>query len=99
MLYSELVQLYKQLESTTKRLQKTNFIAEFLKKIETLLSQPLTIIKVLENLQKTASLEGDGTVDRKIQLIAELLTSASAEEARYIARTFLEDLRIGVGEG
>ena len=169
MLYSELVQLYKQLESTTKRLQKTNFIAEFLKKIDdeelpetmlliqgrafpiwdertigiagkilakavelstgfssekveqswketgdlgdaaakctavkkqaTLFSQPLTIIKVLENLQKTASLEGDGTVDRKIQLIAELLTSASAEEARYIARTFLEDLRIGVGEG
>ena len=36
---------------------------------------------------------------RKIQLISELLTSAKPEEGRYIVRTLLEDLRVGVGEG
>ncbi len=169
MLYSQLVQLYKQLESTTKRLQKTNYLAQFLttiqddeiehimlltqgrafpqwdarvigladkslvkaiiiatgktaeeieqtwkttgdlgntaattiatKKQATLFSEPLTTKKVFENLQKTASIEGEGTVDRKLQLIAELLTSATPEEARYLVRTFLEDLRIGLGDG
>ncbi len=169
MQYLALVELYKQLESTTKRLQKTNSISQFLSKIEdkdlretmlliqgrafpvwdsrtigiadkilakaivlstgltqekveqmwketgdlgdaaakciaakkqaTLFFQPLTVLKVFENLQKTALMEGDGTVDRKIQLISELLTSANSDEARYIVRIFLEDLRIGVGEG
>ena len=44
-------------------------------------------------------MEGQGTVNNKIQLIAELLTSAAAKEAKYIVRTCLEELRVGVGEG
>ena len=42
---------------------------------------------------------GQGTVDRKTQLIAELLTSAIPTEARYVVRTVLGELRVGVGEG
>jgi len=57
------------------------------------------IAKVVKNLQQLATLEGAGTVDKKIGLMAELLTSASNTEAKYIVRTLLEDLRIGVGEG
>lgn len=169
MLYSSLVQLYKQLESTTKRLQKTHYLAQFIKTVAdeeladvllllqgrafpvwdervigiadksvvkaivlatglnaenvearwkttgdlgdaaaqcvlvkkqvTLFSEPLMVRKVIDNLQKTASIEGEGTVDRKLQLLAELLTGATADEARYLIRTFLEDLRIGLGDG
>ena len=55
--------------------------------------------KVFTNLQKLASLEGQGTVDQKVGLIAELLTSAEPLEARYIVRTTLNDLRVGVGDG
>jgi len=69
------------------------------KKQNTLFSQDLTLKKIFENLKKLASLEGQGTVDRKIKLIAELLTSAKPVEAKYIARTVLEELRVGVGEG
>jgi DNA ligase-1 len=69
------------------------------KKQATLFSTKLTVSKVFENLEKLSSLEGEGTVDRKISLIAELLTSATPSEAKYIVRTVLEDLRVGVGEG
>lgn len=69
------------------------------KKQFTLGTQELSAKKVLKNLRELASIEGQGSVDRKIQLIAELLTSATPSEAKYIARTILNDMRIGVGEG
>ncbi len=167
--YSRLVEIYEELNKTTKRLEKTSIISEFLKdisiddmehvilllegrvfpnydsreigvasrlmlkslnvatgiginKIEnewkkqgdlglvaeliiktkrqaTLQSTRLTARKVFENLRKLAELEGQGTVDRKTQLIAELLTSAKPAEAKYIVKTILGEMRMGVGEG
>ena len=169
MLYSELVELYEKLEKTSKRLEKTEILSEFLKKLKkeknkeliyllqgkvfpdydsrelgiseqlaikalgkatgnspeaiikewrkigdlgkvaehfvfikkqsTLFSKKLTAEKVLENLRKLAEFSGQGTVDKKISLIAELLTSSSSLEAKYIIRTLLQDLRIGLGTG
>ena len=69
------------------------------KRQSTLFSSELTIKKVFDNLRKLATLEGAGTVNNKMQLIAELLTSAKPLEAKYIVRTVLKDLRVGVGEG
>ena len=66
---------------------------------KTLFSSPLTVKKVFDTLQKISTVEGSGSVDAKIQLVAELLSSASPLEARYIVRTVLSDLRIGLGEG
>ncbi|MBI3623366.1 ATP-dependent DNA ligase [Candidatus Pacearchaeota archaeon] len=66
------------------------------KKQSTLSSSILTTEKVLENLRKLPSLEGKGAVDKKLNLITELLTSASGIEAKYIIRTILSDLRIGI---
>jgi DNA ligase-1 len=65
---------------------------------ETLFSADLSINKVYTNLIKLAELEGSGTVNHKVKLIAELLTSAKPIEAKYIIRTVLEDLRVGVGD-
>ena len=65
----------------------------------TLTSSELTVSKVFNNLRKLAAEAGSGSVGKKIKLIAELLTSAKAGEARYIARTILGDLRVGAGEG
>ncbi len=69
------------------------------KKQGTLFSHKLTTEKVLENLQKLPELEGKGTVDKKLALISELLTSATGIEAKYIIRTLLSQLRIGVASG
>jgi len=169
MLYSNLVELYEKLEGTTKRLEKTYHLSEFLKKAskedikililllqgrvfpewderkigvalrliikslniatgisiekieenfkktgdigntasnlikgkeqKTLFSKELTIKKVFDNLQKLATMEGLGTIDKKINLIAELLTSATQDEAKYIVRTLMGELRVGLGEG
>lgn len=65
----------------------------------TLFSQDLEISKIYNNLQSLSEAEGEGAVDKKVKLIAELLTSATPLEAKYIIRTVLEDLRVGVGEG
>jgi DNA ligase-1 len=169
MQYSELVEVYQQLEATSKRLEKTSILAAFLKKLKhegnkeivylvqgrifpdydqreigistqliikalaksvgmpehnivnewkligdlgkvaeklvekkkqhTLYSKRLTAEKVLDNLRKLTEFIGKGTVEKKMGLIAELLTSASPSEAKYIVRTILNDLRIGVGTG
>lgn len=169
MKYLDLARVYEQLESTSKRLEKTNIIAEFLKKVEvaelpritillqgklfpswdeqkigvaarliikaiktsagvsedkieekwkktgdlgktaellmgkktqqTLFSRDLPVKKVFDNLRKLATLEGQGTVDLKVKIIAELLSSAKPLEARYLVRTILEELRVGVGDG
>jgi len=65
----------------------------------TLFSTSLTTEKVLENLKGLPELTGKGTIDRKIGLIAELLSGASGIEAKYVIRTLLNDLRIGIGSG
>ena len=65
----------------------------------TLFSHDLTTKKVFDNMLKLAEQEGHGTVDKKLALFAELLTSATPEEAKYLVRTVLSELRIGLGEG
>jgi DNA ligase-1 len=69
------------------------------KKQGTLFSHKLTVEKVFNNLKKLPELEGKGAVDKKMALISELLTSASGVEAKYIIRTLLNNLRIGVASG
>jgi DNA ligase-1 len=69
------------------------------KKQATLFRKRLTIEKVFDNLQKVAETEGKGSQDRKFQLVSEIIGSAEAKEARYIVRTVLGELRIGVAEG
>ncbi len=74
-------------------------VAEILikdKKQHTLQSHILTTEKVIENLRKLPELEGKGTVDKKMDIIIELLTSSSPLEALYIVRTLIGDLRIGI---
>jgi len=69
------------------------------KKQATLFSHKLSVTKIFANLQKLATVSGEGSVEQKVQLLAELLTSASPVEAKYIIRTALEQMRVGVGQG
>ncbi len=69
------------------------------KKQRTLGQESLTIKKVFANLQEISEQGGSGSQDRKLDLIAELLAQATPQEAKYIVRTVLEQLRIGVAEG
>jgi DNA ligase-1 len=66
------------------------------KKQSTLGAKKLSVEKVFENLRKIMDIEGKGAVDKKMDLISELLANASPAEAKYIVRTLLSDLRVGV---
>ena len=68
------------------------------KKQHTLHKHILTTEKVLENLRKLPELEGKGSVDKKLALITELLSSATPIEALYLVRTLIGSLRMGVKE-
>jgi DNA ligase 1 len=167
MQYNEFVKVYEALDSTTKRLEKTEILAKFLKRLEkheewsyllsgrvfpdyderefgistqlvikaiakasgvaaekiinkfrkqgdlgdiaeeligkkkqsTLFIKKLETEKVFINLQKLVGIEGKGAVDKKLNFVLELLTAATGKEAKYIVRTLLNDLRIGVADG
>ncbi|KZX12064.1 ATP-dependent DNA ligase [Methanobrevibacter filiformis] len=169
MKYQELVNVYEALAGTTKRLEKTDILAEFFSKVDTqtlpqvvlmalglvfppwseeeqgvgdkilmkavssvvgvstnavedmvrekgdigaaaeelykkrtqqtFFSKPLTIDFVFTSIRKIAKISGNHSQSRKIAIILELLSSANGTEAKYISKTVLEELRIGVGEG
>jgi DNA ligase-1 len=85
-----------------KKLGDLGLVADFFiskKKQRTLDSEELTVKKVFKNLQEIAVHTGTGSQDKKLSLIAELLSQASPKEARYVVKTVLEELRIGVAEG
>ena len=168
MKFSQLAELYEQLDSTTKKLEKRDILAEFYKKCadtelykavvlsmgtvfprgeqelgiavgmikkviervtgasnsevvekfkttgdlglaaeklmekrkqDSLARRELTIDHVFDNLRKLPTITGQGSQDKKIGLIAELLSAAGPKEARYIVRTALGQMRIGVAAG
>ncbi|WP_207588967.1 ATP-dependent DNA ligase LigA [Halomontanus rarus] len=59
----------------------------------------LTVREVHETLIDLAAAEGSGSQDRKVDLLFSLFNRCSSEEARYLARIVLSEMRIGVGEG
>lgn len=65
----------------------------------TLAKKELTVEKVFENTQLIAKQIGGGSQERKLSLITELLIQANYKEAKYIVRTILGELRVGVAEG
>ncbi len=85
-----------------KQLGDFGLVAEELcgrKRQKTLFHTPLSIDKVFENLRRIASVEGKGSQEVKFRMVSELISSAKPGEAKYIVRTVLGDLRVGVAEG
>ncbi len=65
---------------------------------KSLFSKTLETSLVFGTLRSLLTFEGKGTVEKKLRLVAELLTFAIEQEAMYIIRTLLNDLRIGVAD-
>ena len=62
-------------------------------------SDDLTVREVADELADLAAAEGDGSQDEKVTLLFGLFNRCSSEEARYLSRLVLGEMRIGVGEG
>jgi DNA ligase-1 len=69
------------------------------KRQSTLMKKELTVDTVFDGLRKLPDITGAGSQDRKLSILAELISSAKPKEARYIVRTALGTLRIGVAKG
>jgi DNA ligase 1 len=56
----------------------------------------LTVAEVYDELFAIARASGEGSQEEKVRRIVELLSRASAAEAKYIVRFLLDELRLGV---
>jgi len=65
----------------------------------TLVSNTLDVRTVYDTLRGLAEYEGSGSQERRVSDIADLLADAEPDEARYIVRTIIGAMRLGVGEG
>lgn len=59
----------------------------------------LSIREVYDRLREIADASGKGAQSQKIKSLQFLFSESSPEEAKYISRIALEELRIGIGEG
>ncbi len=58
----------------------------------------LTLDDVFSELTEIAFAEGEGSQERKISLLSDLVSRATPQEAKYIVRVVLGTLRLGVGD-
>ncbi len=58
----------------------------------------LEVIEVYNQLLTMAKTTGGGSVDKKVSLLADLLSKASPLEAKYISRFVAGRLRLGIGD-
>jgi DNA ligase-1 len=65
----------------------------------TLVSENLDVLTVHDTLRELTTYEGEGSQQRRVDAIAQLLTNAEPAEARFIVRTVVGAMRLGVGEG
>lgn len=61
-------------------------------------TKALSISDVYNQLYKIAQTTGEGSVEKKIDMLAGLLVSATPLEGKYIARFVLGRLRLGIGD-
>jgi len=68
------------------------------KRQATLVSEILTVKKVYETFEKTAKATGPGSIEQKVRLLCGLIANASGKEAKYVIRTAIGQLRLGIAD-
>ncbi len=68
-------------------------------KQSSLFSKDLFVSDVFSSIRKLSEQQGKGSVDQKLAIISDMMINASALEAKYIARTLVDNLRVGIGKG
>lgn len=63
-----------------------------------LFSKQLTVVQVYDTLDKIARTSGEGSLDTRLSLLSGLLVNSKPEEAKYIIRTAIGKLRLGVAD-
>lgn len=58
----------------------------------------LNVVEVYQEMMKIAKTSGEGSKEVKIRILANMIASASPQEAKYIVRYPIGQLRLGVGD-
>ena len=61
-------------------------------------SEKLTVEYVFEVMTEIAKTSGEGTVEKRINLLSDLLKHADSTSAKYLVRIPLGNLRLGIGD-
>ncbi len=69
------------------------------KRQSALFKRKLSAEQVFYKIRELAGLTGKSSQAKKLNIILELLNSAEPKQTKYITRTILEELRLGVAEG
>jgi DNA ligase-1 len=80
-----------------KRLGDLGLVAEVLVQ-RTADRRALDVVTVYDKLLTIARTSGEGSIERKIQLFADLLRRLSPPEVRYVVRFAMGQLRLGIGD-
>ena len=64
-----------------------------------LFKRKLSAEQIFYSIRELASLTGKSSQEKKLNIILELLNSAEPKETKYIIRTIIEELRLGIAEG
>jgi DNA ligase 1 len=92
----------KEIEKKWKELGDLGDVAKELlskKKQSSLFPKELYLKQVFSNLRKLSDQSGMGSVDTKLNIISEMLIDATPMESKYLIRTIVDNLRVGVGKG
>jgi DNA ligase-1 len=63
-----------------------------------LFAEELTVDRVFESLVKVATVEGSGSTEKRVRLLQQLMMDADPLSARYIVRTVVGKLRLGIAD-
>jgi DNA ligase-1 len=89
-------------KNTFKRKGDLGLTAEELikgKKQRALGKKELTVERVYDEIVNLPEISGKGSQERKLNSVAGLLIAAKPKEAKYVVRTILGQLRVGVAQG
>ncbi|MBR9682713.1 MAG: ATP-dependent DNA ligase [Candidatus Aenigmarchaeota archaeon] len=91
-----------EVKNTFKRKGDLGITAEELiksKKQRALLKKELSVENVYDEIVNLPEISGKGSQERKLNSVAGILIAATPKEAKYIVRTILGQLRVGVAQG
>jgi DNA ligase 1 len=67
-------------------------------KLKRIVARKYTIIEVYDKMRKIAETNGEGSKDKKVNMLADLIIASTGVEVKYIVRYPLGQLRTGVGD-
>lgn len=85
-------------EEIQKRFHQKGDLGDVAEELFKLKSSNLTILDVSQKLKEISECGGEGSQEKKINILASVIKNSSALEAKYIIRIVLGTMRLGVGE-